>query len=123
RAGVALCQAPARCRDRGVVTDARAAPAPGTREPLDHTPRRLAAWCRGRPRSQRGGRMSRLRFTISMSLDGYVAGPDQTREEPLGRGGERLHDWVVRLRSWRESHGRERGAEGVDDEILRESTA
>lgn len=67
--------------------------------------------------------MSRLRFTISMSLDGYVAGPDQTREEPLGRGGERLHDWVVRLRSWRESHGRERGAEGVDDEILRESTA
>ncbi len=67
--------------------------------------------------------MPRLRFTISMSLDGYVAGPDQTREEPLGSGGESLHDWVVRLRSWREAHGREGGAEGVDDEVMRESIA
>src|SRR5690606_23584878 len=55
--------------------------------------------------ARRGGTMSRLRFTISTSLDGYVAGPDQTREEPLGRGGEGLHEWVVRLRAWREAHG------------------
>jgi len=67
--------------------------------------------------------MARLRFTISMSLDGYVAGPDQRPDQALGRGGESLHDWVVRLRSWREMHGMEGGAEGVDDEVVRESTA
>ncbi len=67
--------------------------------------------------------MSRLRFTISTSLDGYVAGPDQTREEPLGRGGEGLHEWVVRLRSWREAHGLEGGEVNRSDELLRESTA
>jgi dihydrofolate reductase len=37
--------------------------------------------------------MSRLRFTISMSLDGFVAGPDQSEEQPLGRGGLALHRW------------------------------
>ena len=67
--------------------------------------------------------MARLRFTISMSFDGYVAGPDQRPDQALGRGGESLHDWVVRLRSWREMHGMEGGAEGVDDEVVRESTA
>src|SRR5688572_29576425 len=45
--------------------------------------------------------MSRLRFRISMSLDGYVAGPNQSIKEPLGVGGERLHDWVVPLAEWR----------------------
>src|SRR5690606_5983634 len=74
-------------------------------------------------RRERGGTMSRLRFTISTSLDGYVAGPDQTREEPLGRGGEGLHEWVVRLRSWREAHGLEGGEVNRSDELLRESTA
>ena len=49
--------------------------------------------------------MSKLRFEISMSLDGYVAGPEQSEENPLGRGGERLHDWVVQLEVWRKSHG------------------
>jgi dihydrofolate reductase len=38
--------------------------------------------------------MSKISFDISMSLDGYIAGPDQTPEEPLGRGGERLHEWA-----------------------------
>ena len=37
--------------------------------------------------------MSRVRCTITVSLDGFVAGPDQRVEEPLGTGGERLHDW------------------------------
>ena len=39
--------------------------------------------------------MSKLRLQISMSLDGYVAGPNQSEENPLGEGGEQLHDWVV----------------------------
>jgi dihydrofolate reductase len=37
--------------------------------------------------------MSKVTAQISMSLDGYVAGPEQTRQDPLGQGGERLHDW------------------------------
>jgi hypothetical protein len=40
--------------------------------------------------------MSKLRCHISISLDGFVAGPNQSEENPLGEGGERLHDWVVR---------------------------
>ena len=55
---------------------------------------------------------------ISMSLDGYVAGPNQTLEEPLGRGGEQLHDWVVRLEAWRKPHGQEGGETGPDGELF-----
>jgi dihydrofolate reductase len=53
--------------------------------------------------------MSKLKLNITMSLDGYVAGPEQSTEHPLGIGGERLHDWVVPLKAWRESHGMEGG--------------
>ena len=42
--------------------------------------------------------MTRLICDISMSLDGFVAGPNQTLEEPLGERGERLHEWGFRLR-------------------------
>ena len=48
--------------------------------------------------------MSKLRCHISISLDGFVAGPNQSEENPLGEGGERLHDWVVPLAAWREPH-------------------
>lgn len=44
-----------------------------------------------------GEQVSRLRFRISTSLDGFVAGPNQSLQEPLGIGGERLHEWVVAL--------------------------
>src|SRR5438552_14376968 len=44
-----------------------------------------------------------------MSIDGYVAGPDQSPEHPLGVGGEKLHDWLVPLKAFRESHGEEGG--------------
>jgi dihydrofolate reductase len=54
---------------------------------------------------------------ITMSLDGFVAGPNPSLEEPLGQGGERLHDWIVRLASWREYHGLEGGETGADDEL------
>lgn len=64
--------------------------------------------------------MAKLRFNISVSLDGYVAGPDQTLEEPLGRGGEDLHEWVVKLRTWREAHGMEGGSDGRDNEAMRD---
>jgi dihydrofolate reductase len=65
-----------------------------------------------------------LFLDITTSLDGYVAGPDQTLEEPLGRGGESLHEWAVRLGSWRERHGLEGGVDhGPDDEVLEETVA
>src|SRR6476620_6499701 len=56
-----------------------------------------------------GGAMSKLKLTITMSLDGYGAGPDQSLEQPLGAGGEELHDWLVPLKAFRESHGQEGG--------------
>jgi dihydrofolate reductase len=63
--------------------------------------------------------MPRFFLDISMSLDGFVAGPSPTLEEPLGVGGERLHDWVLRLASWRETHGLEGGETGPDDDLVR----
>jgi dihydrofolate reductase len=57
---------------------------------------------------------------ISVSLDGFVAGPNQTLEQPLGEGGEDLHEWVVRLKSWRERHGMEGGETGPDEEVIEE---
>jgi dihydrofolate reductase len=65
-------------------------------------------------------KMARFFMDISMSLDGFVAGPDITLEEPLGKGGEHLHDWVLRLASWRETHGLEGGEVGPDDDLARE---
>jgi dihydrofolate reductase len=65
--------------------------------------------------------MGKLRFNISMSLDGFVAGPNMTPEEGLGEGGERLHEWVVRLKSWREAHGHEGGDTNGDSQVFEES--
>lgn len=55
---------------------------------------------------------------LSVSLDGYLAGPDSGREHPLGIGGERLHRWVFGLRSWRAGQGLEGGKGGPVDERL-----
>jgi len=49
--------------------------------------------------------MSKLRLRISMSLDGFVAGPQQSVKHPLGIGGEGLHEWVIALAAWRAAHG------------------
>ncbi|HEY3070560.1 MAG TPA: dihydrofolate reductase family protein [Gaiellaceae bacterium] len=65
--------------------------------------------------------MGKLRLDISMSLDGFVAGPDATVEEPLGKDGLRLHEWIFGLASWREMHGEPGGEKTVDDEVVRES--
>src|SRR5438445_2572144 len=65
--------------------------------------------------------MPKLIAEITMSLDGFVAGPSQTLEEPLGAGGMQLHDWALRLAAWRERHGLEGGETGVESEFLEES--
>jgi dihydrofolate reductase len=64
--------------------------------------------------------MTQLILDISMSLDGYVAGPNQTLEEPLGAGGMDLHEWVVKLAAWRERHGLEGGEHGPDSDLVAE---
>jgi dihydrofolate reductase len=67
--------------------------------------------------------MSALRFQVSVSLDGYMAGPDQSMDEPLGVGGERLHDWVVELEAWRRAAGMEGGVENASTPIVEEAQA
>ena len=67
--------------------------------------------------------MPRLRFRISMSLDGFVAGPEQSVENPLGIGGEGLHEWVVSLAEWREPHGLPGGEVNESSKVVEESQA
>ena len=67
--------------------------------------------------------MSRLRVHISVSADGYVAGPNQSEENPLGEAGERLHDWVVALRAWRAPHGLEGGEVNASNAVVEEAQA
>ena len=63
----------------------------------------------------------RLRMGISVSLDGFVAGPNQTLETPLGVGGEGLHDWVVALEVWREKHKLKGGEVNASTTVMEES--
>jgi dihydrofolate reductase len=67
--------------------------------------------------------MSKLTFDITMSLDGFIAGPNQTLEQPLGEGGDRIHEWMYGLASFRERHGMEGGETNADSEVLEESVA
>src|SRR5919201_404147 len=65
--------------------------------------------------------MSKLRCHISISADGFVAGPNQSEEDPLGKGGERLHDWVVSLAAWRELHDKQGGEVNESTRIMEET--
>ena len=67
--------------------------------------------------------MNKVRVHIGVSADGYVAGPNQSEENPLGEGGEDLHAWMLELKAWREPHGREGGVVNVSSEILEEANA
>lgn len=67
--------------------------------------------------------MGKVVFDITMSLDGYVAGPGDGPELGLGEGGERLHEWAVELASWREPHGLEGGETNASSEILESMSA
>jgi dihydrofolate reductase len=57
---------------------------------------------------------------ISLSLDGFVAGPDPSLEDPLGTGGMQLHEWAFRLAAWRKQHGLEGGEVDVDSALVEE---
>jgi hypothetical protein len=67
--------------------------------------------------------MAKLRFQISMSVDGFTAGPNQSEEHPLGIGGKQLHEWVFKLAAWREPHGLEGGEVNASTEFVEESLA
>ncbi len=67
--------------------------------------------------------MSTVRVHISVSADGYVAGPNQSEENPLGEAGERLHAWVVALRAWRAPHGLEGGEVNASNALVEEAQA
>jgi dihydrofolate reductase len=67
--------------------------------------------------------MSKLRLTISMSLDGFVAGPDQSVKNPLGIGGTRLHEWAFRLAAFQALHGMEGGEVNESTPVVEESLA
>lgn len=60
---------------------------------------------------------------LSISLDGYVAGPEQSRQDPLGRGGLQLHEWVFGLDAWRAQHGLTGGERNIDAEVVDEMTS
>ena len=62
--------------------------------------------------------MSKLRLNIAMSLDGFVAGPEQSESNPLGIGGEELHEWVVSLKAFRETHGHEGGEVNASSAVV-----
>ena len=64
--------------------------------------------------------MGIVRAHISVSLDGYVAGPHQSVEVPLGEGGEDLHTWAVETRTWRQAQGLEGGVDSASTAVLEE---
>lgn len=66
--------------------------------------------------------MSKLKLQISVSLDGYVAGPNPGEEQPLGEGGEALHEWALKLAAWRQPHGRQGGEVSPSTEVFEDAT-
>jgi dihydrofolate reductase len=67
--------------------------------------------------------MSSVTCQISISLDGYVAGPNQSLDDPIGEGGMRLHQWAFATDTWNEAHGQEGGERTVDSKVVEELMA
>ena len=67
--------------------------------------------------------MAKLRFQISISLDGFIAGPNPSEEHPLGEGGMQLHEWALKLAAWRRPHGREGGETNASSAVIEDALA
>jgi dihydrofolate reductase len=66
--------------------------------------------------------MSKVKITaFSVSLDGYGAGPDQSLENPLGKRGEELHEWIFPTRMFQKMYSKEEGTEGTDNDFAEKS--
>jgi len=66
--------------------------------------------------------MAQLRSHISISLDGFTAGPSPSLDDPLGAGGEQLHEWALANAAWRAQHGREGGEVNASTAVLERAT-
>jgi dihydrofolate reductase len=67
--------------------------------------------------------MSIVTCHLSISIDGFAAGPNQSVDNPLGEGGMRLHDWIFDTRAWHEMQGEEGGASTPDSDAFKETSA
>jgi dihydrofolate reductase len=67
--------------------------------------------------------MGKLRFSITVSLDGYLAGPNPSVGQPLGEGGSQLHQWAIKLDAWQRQHGDGGGVTNASTEVVEESVA
>lgn len=67
--------------------------------------------------------MVEVTANMAMSLDGYIAGPNNSRANPLGDGGHRLHEWLTKLAGWRERQGMEGGDTNASNDLVVESFA
>jgi dihydrofolate reductase len=67
--------------------------------------------------------MAKVKCQISISADGFVAGPNMGEEHPLGEGGEALHEWALKLKAWREPHGREGGEVNASTPVMEDGLA
>jgi dihydrofolate reductase len=65
--------------------------------------------------------VAKFRFQISISLDGFTAGPNPSEDDPLGKGGEQLHEWALKLAAWRKPHGREGGEVNASSAVMEEA--
>lgn len=65
--------------------------------------------------------MAKFRFQISVSADGFIAGPNPSEADPLGEGGMALHEWAFKLAAWREPHGREGGEVNASTAVMEEA--
>lgn len=62
--------------------------------------------------------MSKLRVeSFSMSIDGFSAGPNQSLENPMGIGGQRLHEWAFPTATFQQMFGKEAGTTGIDNDF------
>jgi dihydrofolate reductase len=66
--------------------------------------------------------VGRVRLSMAMSLDGFSAGPDQSEQDPLGKGGMQLHEWAFALAAFREVHGMEAGEVNASTQVVEEAT-
>jgi dihydrofolate reductase len=64
-----------------------------------------------------------VKVHITVLVDGYVAGPNQSLENPLGEGAGSLHDWAFALRAFREPHGMDGGEVNASTPVVEESLA
>jgi dihydrofolate reductase len=67
--------------------------------------------------------MSKVRFQVAISLDGFIAGPEQSLANPIGIGGMDLHQWMFDLEAWREGMGQEGGEVNASTIVIEEARA